>query len=247
MIRALFLLFAITGTGAAAYATDLVLPDTLRIRAGEVIRIPVAGKLPRLGQIDVTIRVTPGVVRIADVVGDPTYAVTCPTFGPVSSRVERRQALATYTCGSAGAGVHDTVFALVLEGVYGGDDEGILTIDSIALDSVQLQISSNTCVLLRSPEGNGQLDTPTAVTGNYPNPFSTVSRLSFSVAREQVVAINVRTMQGRLIKAFPDIPAKAGEIEFTMNFMESEIASGRYIVELVSSDGTVYHSMAVMR
>jgi hypothetical protein len=32
-----------------------------------------------------------------------------------------------------------------------------------------------------------------------------------------------------------------------MAFMESEVGSGRYIVELITKEVTVYHGMAVMR
>ena len=50
-----------------------------------------------------------------------------------------------------------------------------------------------------------------------------------------------------MVRSFPDIPASAGENEFTLNFLQSDIGSGRYLVELVTKEATVYHTMAVMR
>ena len=109
------------------------------------------------------------------------------------------------------------------------------------------KLSSNTCVIIREGEVPGGLVSVTNITGNYPNPFSTSTRVSYSVASQQTVTINVRTIQGRLVRSFPDIDASAGENELTMNFLQSEIGSGRYLVELITKEATVYHTMAVMR
>jgi hypothetical protein len=247
MIRAYFLLFAITLCVTRAVATDVALPDTVRIQPEQRIRIPVAGKLPQLGQLDAVIQFTPGVCRIVAISGDQSYATTCAEFGIRETSVTRTTASIEATCGSGGAGTHDTLFAITLEGVYSADSVGSIEVVSLQLDSTMLDIKTKPCVIIKEGVTAGTHSSPTQITGNYPNPFSTVTRLSYSVERDQSVVINVRTIQGKLVRSFSDVQARAGENEFTMAFMESEISSGRYIVELITKEATVYHGMAVMR
>lgn len=247
MVRAYFLLMVILSLVAPATAADVTLPDTIRILPQQRLRIPVAGKLPRLGQLDATIRFTPGVARIANVQGDKAYALTCASFGVTRQQIDRSVATIDVSCGSGGAGVHDTLFAIVLEGVYSADTEGTLEIIALELDGSPLPVNSNACVVLKDDTQQGNHITPVSITGNYPNPFNTTTRVSYSVSSDQAVTINVRTIQGKLVKSFADVQARAGENEFEMAFMESDIGSGRYIVELITREATVYHGMAVMR
>lgn len=247
MVRAFFLFLILACLVATATATDVALPDTIRIVPEQRVRIPVAGTLPQMGQLEATIRYTPGVVRIDNVQGDQAFALTCTSFGIVREQVERKVATMEVSCGSGGAGVHDTLFALILEGVHSADMQGTLEITALTLNGMSLDVKSNACVLLKEDASNGQHVAPIAITGNYPNPFNTTTRLSYSVARDEVVTINVRTIQGRLVKSFADVQARAGENEFTMSFLESDIGSGRYLVELITKDKIVYHGMAVMR
>lgn len=247
MVRAYFLLMVMLSIVASATATDVTLPDTIRIRPQQRLRIPVAGKLPQLGQLNSTIRFTPGVARIANVQGDQSYALTCSSFGVTRQQIDRSVATIDVSCGSGGAGVHDTLFAIILEGVYSADAEGTLEIVALELDGAPLSVNGNVCVVVKEDAQLGGHIAPVAITGNYPNPFNTTTRLSYSVSSDQAVTINVRTIQGKLVKSFTDVQARAGENEFAMIFLESDIGSGRYIVELITREATVYHGMAVMR
>jgi hypothetical protein len=247
MIRAYFLLFAIALCVIRAAAADVTLPDTIRIQPEQRVRIPVAGALPRLGQLEAVIRFTPGVSRIVAISGDQSYATTCPLFGMSETTVTRTAATVEASCGSGGAGNHDTLFAIILEGVHSSEYVGTIEVVSLKLDSTELAIQTKPCVIIKEGGVTGVHTTPTQISGNYPNPFSTVTRLSYSVERDQSVVINIRTIQGKLVRSFTDVQARAGENEFTMAFMESEVGSGRYIVELITKEATVYHGMAVMR
>lgn len=247
MVRAYFLLMVMLSLVAPATATDVTLPDTIRIRPQQRLRIPVAGRLPQLGQLDATIRFTPGVARIANVQGDQSYALTCSSFGVTRQQVDRSVATIDVSCGSGGAGVHDTLFAIILEGVYSADVEGTLEIVALELDGTPLTVNGNVCVVIKEDAQHGGHIAPVVITGNYPNPFNTTTRLSYSVSSDQAVTINVRTIQGKLVKTFADVQSRAGENEFMMAFLESDIGSGRYIVELITREATVYHGMAVMR
>jgi len=247
MVRAFLLFVGFLCLAAFASATDVRLPDTIRIRPQQRVRIPVAGTLPQLGQVVATISSSPGVVEVLQARGDASYALTCASFGRVQTALTRDESVVEVSCGSSGAGVHDTLFAIDVEGVYSADAEGTIRITGLRLDGTPLELSTNSCVVIREGETPGKLVSETTITGNYPNPFSTSTRLAYSVAREQSVTINVRTIQGRMVRSFPDIPASAGENEFTLNFLQSDIGSGRYLVELVTKEATVYHTMAVMR
>lgn len=247
MVRAFFLFIGISCAVALASATDVRLPDTVRIRPQQKIRIPVAGKLPKLGEVVATIQYTPGVVSISNVEGQASYALTCSAFGLVSASQTRSESVVEASCGSGGAGVHDTLFAIEIEGVYSSDTLGTLRIAGLKLDGVPLEVTSNECTVIREGGLLGGLTTPTNITGNYPNPFSTSTTLSYSVTSQQSVTINVRTIQGRMVRSFTDVAAMPGENEFTMNFLQSDIGSGRYLVELITKEATVYHTIAVMR
>lgn len=247
MVRAFLLFIGILCQVSFAGATDVRLPDTLRIRPQQRVRIPVAGKLPQLGQVVATISSSPGVVQVVQARGDASFALTCASFGRVQTVLNRDESVVEVSCGSSGAGVHDTLFAIDVEGVYSADALGTIRITGLQLDGIPLELSTNTCVVIREGEVPGGLVSVTNITGNYPNPFSTSTRISYSVASQQSVTINVRTIQGRLVRSFPDIAASAGENEFTMNFLQSDIGSGRYLVELITKEATVYHTMAVMR
>lgn len=232
---------------ARAMAIDVTLPDTVLIRPHQVIRIQVAGTLPRLAEFAATVRYSPGIAKVNKLSGRPSYAVTCGTFWVREDSIASDTAIVKARCSSSGAGVHDTLFAIELEGVLSTDTVGFLEVVGLELDSVPIPVTSNKTTLLRDGAIQGAPSKPTSITGNYPNPFSTTTTVSFSVATAQTVTVNVRTMQGRLVRSYPDIAARAGEQELTMNFLESDIGSGRYIVELITNDGAVYHSMAVMR
>jgi hypothetical protein len=228
-------------------ATEVNLPDTIRIKAQQRVIIPVAGTLPNLGELVATIRFTPGVVAIGSIRGNQSYALTCPSFGMVQTSLTRSTGIIQATCGSAGAGIHDKLFDVDIEGVLSPDATGSIEIVSLMLDNKPLPIVSAPCVIIREDTVDGAASARTRVTGNYPNPFSTSTRLAYSVATDQAVTINVRSIQGRLVRSFADIAAHAGENEYVMNFQESDVGSGRYIVELITKEGTLYHGMAVMR
>lgn len=246
-MRYVTLLCVLSLFAAHAWATDVTLPDTIRIRSQQVVRIQVAGKLPRLAEVAAKVRYTPGIAKIVRLTGRQSYALTCEYFGELSESYSSDTATYYAWCGSAGAGSHDTLFAIELQGVWSADTSGFLEVVGLELDGESVPVTSNVATLIREGVVQGASSTPTTITGNYPNPFSTTTTVSFSLASAQTVTLNVRTMQGKLIRSYTDVAARAGEQEFPMSFLESDIGSGRYILELITSDGTLYHPMAVMR
>lgn len=230
-----------------AMAVDVTLPDSVRIGPRQVVRMQVAGTLPRLAELTVLIRYSPGIAKVYQLSGRASYAVTCRSFVVLEDSIGSDTALVRARCTSSGAGVHDTLFAIELEGVWSTDTVGFLQVVGLELDGTPIPVTSNITKLIRDGAVQGAPSTPTIITGNYPNPFSTTTTVSFSVDKPQSVTINVRTLQGRLIRSYPEVPARAGEQEITMNFLESDIGSGRYIVELITAEGAVFHAMAVMR
>jgi hypothetical protein len=90
----------------------------------------------------------------------------------------------------------------------------------------------------------------TKVSGAYPNPFNPMTTVKFSVAREQHVKLSVFNMNGQRVATLTDGVFAAGEYPVQWNGTDSAgrgVASGNYIVHMVSEDGVSTSKIMLVR
>jgi hypothetical protein len=108
-----------------------------------------------------------------------------------------------------------------------------------------------------TPTGNGQdpvVDAPPAVSSlhqNVPNPFNPTTKISFDLAREGQVKLQVFNVAGHLVKTLVDgaMPAKRGH-EVAWNGLDeagNRVPSGVYFYQLVTDDLTATKKMALLK
>ncbi|MDD3643385.1 MAG: YCF48-related protein [Candidatus Krumholzibacteria bacterium] len=86
---------------------------------------------------------------------------------------------------------------------------------------------------------------PFALNQNYPNPFNPSTTISFSIAREGRVSLNVYDVSGRLVAKVLDREMQSGS--HTIGFNASGLASGVYFYKLRTADQEQTRKMILLR
>ncbi len=84
-----------------------------------------------------------------------------------------------------------------------------------------------------------------SLTDNYPNPFSTTTKVSFTLASSAHAALFVTNITGQRVASLYDGTAGAGEHDFT--FDGSHLPDGVYYLNLESDLGVVREAMTILR
>jgi hypothetical protein len=226
-------------------AAEFALPDTISIAPGQRREIALTGVIEVGGPTTIRIRYTPGVVRIVSARGGDITSQYCEQITVRDSIVSGSVAFAILTCPFSRPAIGDTVCFLTVEGVGGPDRIGQITVVSVAASDVDFPVKSSIGgVVDRTGPIIGGQRSDVAITGNYPNPFAERTRIVFRVPIAEPVRMALRTIQGRLIRAW-SIDAVAGENSYELTILPAEAASGMYILELRSLAGTAYHSVRI--
>ena len=80
---------------------------------------------------------------------------------------------------------------------------------------------------------------------NYPNPFNPSTKISFSLAKESHVVLNVYNVLGQRVAALINQNMKAGEHEY--NFNASNLSSGVYFYKITTGNFTQTRKMLLLK
>jgi hypothetical protein len=69
----------------------------------------------------------------------------------------------------------------------------------------------------------------------YPNPFSSQTKIQFSLGSASNAELDLYDLQGRLLKAIASGNFDAGDYTFQLN--KADLSEGIYILQLKTSDG----------
>ncbi|MFN4907957.1 MAG: T9SS type A sorting domain-containing protein [Bacteroidota bacterium] len=243
--RGLLLAIVLMAVCFPSVAAEFALPDTISIAPGERREVALTGVIEVGGATTIRIRYTPGVVRIVSARGGDLTSQYCEQITVRDSIISGTEAIAVLTCPFSRPAIGDTVCFLTLEGIGGPDRIGQITIVSISASDIDFPVSRSAGGLVNrtGPIIGGQRG-EVAITGNYPNPFAERTRIVFRVPIAEPVRMTLRTIQGRLIRAW-SVDAVAGENSYELTILPAEAASGMYILELRSIAGTAYHSVRI--
>jgi PKD repeat protein len=110
------------------------------------------------------------------------------------------------------------------------------------LDSIGFSVSDLTDV----DTGHNDVQIPKILTlKNYPNPFNTATRISYSIPRSAMVTIKVYDVLGKSIATLVDEIKQPGNYE--VNFDGSNLASGIYIYSIKMGNETLTKKMFLMK
>lgn len=245
-LRAVVALGAVLLSSQALHAADFTLPDTISIAPGERKVIPLIGTIEAGGTSRIRIGYSPNVVRILSATGGAATSLYCATVDLTETVVSRTQAYVTLRCDYSRPAVNDTVCFLTIEGIGGPDRIGSISVDSVFAQDTSYTVSATKGGYVRRTGAEiGAQRTDLAITGNYPNPFAQQTRIAFVVPKDEAVRFTMRTIQGRLIRSW-SANAVAGENFYDLTILQSDAATGMYILELTTDSGTAYHSMRVI-
>lgn len=247
--RLIIVLVVLAGTFQHAIGAEANVPTQLFLEPGTIARIAVTGSLPQGGDVAITIRYNPSVVRIIGARGSDTYAVRC--IAPVRSEPvieSSTRAYITIRCmGSVGV-TNDTIVALDVQGVLGTDSIGTLGVDAIEINDVPVvDLVANECEVRRGGGSRGAFTITQGITGTYPNPFRDRTRVVFVMRAPGTVSCALRTYQGRIVTSVAPMEATAGENAIELNVIAWELAAGAYVVTITTDEGTYYHPVTVMK
>ncbi len=80
---------------------------------------------------------------------------------------------------------------------------------------------------------------------NYPNPFNPTTTISYSIAKQGLVTLNVYNMLGQRVATLVDKLQNAGE--YSVNFDASKLASGVYLYRIQSGNFSLTKKMILMK
>jgi hypothetical protein len=87
--------------------------------------------------------------------------------------------------------------------------------------------------------------TPVELVGNFPNPFSETTTISYEVRSPQSVTLTVWNLKGHQVGELATGPKAPGYHE--VSFSAEDLTSGTYFVRLETPNGTQSHRMVVLK
>lgn len=249
MHRVTAALIILVGSLQMMYSAEATVPDQLTLEPGAITRIAITGSISEGGDVAVTIRYNPGIVRIVRAVGEESFALRCaapdvsePTISSATS------ASVTVRCRFSIGVSNDTLVVLDLQGVLGTDTVGTLGVETVSVEGVPISgLQANTCSVRRGGGSLGGYTIVQGITGTYPNPFRERTRVVFTMRAPGTVRCALRTYQGRIVTELPPLEATSGENAVELPIIEWQVAAGSYVVTLTTDEGTFYHPVTVMK
>ncbi len=247
VIVALITLF-LGGIRALCADAVAVTPAT-NVVLGERSTVYVTGTVSTGGDITMVISYNPLVMRLLSVRGKSSYALLCDVpevLSDVSVAYNERQI--TIRCAFGVSVTTDTLAELLIEGAAGADTVGQISVTSLSINGVPQQgLVSEPGFVFRTGGNLGAAQPWQGISGNYPNPFRSTTKLRFSVVSAGTVRVSMLTTQGRLVEEYPPFVAVAGENSFDVEIIAWNVSGGAYILRLVTDSGTYYHPVTVMK
>ncbi|MBC8124405.1 MAG: T9SS type A sorting domain-containing protein [Candidatus Kapabacteria bacterium] len=230
-------------------ADEAFVPVVTTLQVGQRVRVAVIGTLEQGGDIKITFRYNPTVMRIVGSQGSTTNAFRCSQLTVVEDRVESAtSAIYTVGCPFSVSIANDTLLTLDLEGIGGSDTVGFLQAEKIEANGVEVVGAMfNSGEVVRTGGITARQKVTMGITGNYPNPFSTHTRFVYTLDAPDVVTLFIRNAQGRLVKEIGPLNATAGENYYDYQPDLSQVANGAYLLQLTTTGGSYYHPMTVMK
>jgi len=235
--------------GAATAASQITLPDTVRLRAGERSTIDVLGSLDvdDNSEVSISLAFTPSTLRPVAASGSMVDGFGCSVVQLRSLNLESsNEGTFALTCDSARTVRNGRICALTIEGLVGADTLGGLTVTGITVNGMYQPIDSpmQTVVIV----DGGSTIAPSVVegiAGNFPNPFSATTRIEYVVTTPGMVAMDIRDLSGRLFYTIEPTYHNAGTHSIEYRPKIWEMSSGHYLLRLTTPSGTYLHTMTV--
>ncbi|HLP27813.1 MAG TPA: T9SS type A sorting domain-containing protein [Candidatus Didemnitutus sp.] len=250
LVRTFATLCILVGSAASMLAqNEINVPQNITLSVGERVRVAVIGTLDEGGSLEVTFRYDPAVIRILGANGGEGFALRCNPLEVVENRVESASsAVFTVLCPFSVTIGNDTLVTLDLEGIGGEDTVGFLRTDKVIANGLELNdVVYNTGTVVRIGGVTTRQVVKEGITGNYPNPFASRTRIVYVMDAAGPVKFIVRNAQGRLVQELTPIEAQAGENSFDYEQVAWQVAGGVYILQMTTEAGTYYHTMTVMK
>jgi len=235
---------------APAYCgNEALVPAATTLAAGERAEIAVFGSIEAGGSIRATMSYTPSVARIIGSRGSEGFAFRCQELTVVQNRVESSlRAVYIVECPYCVSISSDTLFTIVLEGLGGMDTTGMIRVEKLEINGAEaIDAQFNVGTIERTGGTTARSQTTEGITGTYPNPFVSHTRLVFSMSQPGIVRFAFRNAQGRLVRQLDQIQGIAGENTIDFDIEAWKVASGAYVLEMISDRGTYFHPMTVMK
>ncbi len=230
-------------------ADEAFVPDLTTLQVGQRVRVAVIGTLEQGGDVKITLRYSPTVMRIMGSQGSGTNAFRCNQLNVVEDRVESAvSAVYIVGCPFTVSITNDTLLTLDIEGIGGADTIGFLRVEKIEANGAEVVGAVfNAGVVVRTGGITTRQVMTNGITGNYPNPFSTHTRFVYTLDAPDVVRLIIRNAQGRLVKELGPFNATAGENHFDYEPDLSQLANGAYLLQLATTNGSYFHPMTVVK
>lgn len=250
VVHALTVLGILLGSGVSLFAENEVnVPQNTVIAVGQRLTVAVIGTLDVGGSIEVTFRYDPSVMRIVGANGGDGYGLRCVPLEVLENTVESASsAVYTVVCPFSVSIANDTLVTLDIEGVGGEDTVGFLRTDRVVANGLDVTNAAfNTGTVIRTGGVTARQVVKEGITGNYPNPFASRTRIVYVLDADGPVKFIVRNAQGRLVQELATIDALAGENYLDYEHVAWQVAGGVYILQMTTDAGTYYHMMTVMK
>ena len=89
-----------------------------------------------------------------------------------------------------------------------------------------------------------------AINGNYPNPFNPETQISFQIAKDSHVSMNVYNIKGQLVKSLVNENMKSGSHTITWHGKDNSgrtASSGVYFFRLSNNGVSKVHKCTLMK
>ena len=151
----------------------------------------------------------------------------------------------TYSAGSNGGIMADTGTHRVVYFAFGFEAINNAADRAAVMEGIIGFLGGNA-----APVGDGALPGAMALLGNTPNPFNPQTEISFFLASDSLVKLEVFDLRGHLVRTLEDGPRPAGQNEVKWDGRDDggrEVPSGGYFYRLTGSQETLTDKMMLVR
>jgi hypothetical protein len=192
---------------------------------------------------------TPVSVRPIRAAGDVVAAMPCPEVRIAGlAIVDRSTGTFGLTCDSTRSVSDGSVCTLTIQGLQGPDTVGDVHLVRVTANGADVPLLQPPSTRVVVTNGTPVTPVPTeGITGNFPNPFSSITRIEYVVTDPGMVEFDLRDLGGRLFKRFDPIYREPGRYDLELRPDMWDMSSGHYLVRMSTPKGTYLHPIAVQK
>ncbi len=137
--------------------------------------------------------------------------------------------------------IQDIITGSLIDTIFNGSGN-YLVLNPIGFSSLNFSVTYS---FITAAETDAEMPVGFALQQNYPNPFNPVTKINYSLSKDDITQLSVYNSSGKLIRLLVDSYQTSG-YHYAM-FNASDLSSGIYFYKLQSGKNTIAKKMLVVK